>query len=215
MLLGNNIRGGISSVRGDRYVKSTDNKKTLYADANNIYRHSMCQPLPYDGIKFDENVTLEDILKTQDDSDTGYFVEVDLKYVGDLKEKTKHFAFCPEIKKINPDDFSDYTKEMEPDTYTQSKQLICDWSDKRNYLVHYRMLKFYIKHGMVVEKVQEVISFKQSKWLEKYIIFNTQKRNKAKNDFEKDFYKLLKNAFYGKTLENVRNRLKIKFFCKR
>ena len=60
----------------------------------------------------------------------------------------------------------------------------------------------------------EIISFKQSKWLGKYINFNTQKRNQAVNDFEKDFYKLLNNAFYGKTMENVRNRLKIKFVKK-
>ena len=76
------------------------------------------------------------------------------------------------------------------------------------------MLKFYIRHGMVVDKIHNIISFKQSKWLEKYISFNTQKRNQAKNEFEKDFYKLLNNAFYGKTMENVRNRLKIKFIKK-
>ena len=76
------------------------------------------------------------------------------------------------------------------------------------------MLKFYIRHGMIVDKVHEIISFKQSKWLEKYINFNTQKRNQAVNDFEKDFYKLLNIAFYGKTMENVRNRLKIKFIKK-
>ena len=76
------------------------------------------------------------------------------------------------------------------------------------------MLKFYIRHGMVVDKVHNVISFKQSKWLEKYISFNTQKRNNAKNDFEKDFYKLLNNVFYGKTMEHVRNSLKIKFIKK-
>ena len=73
------------------------------------------------------------------------------------------------------------------------------------------MLKFYVRHGMDVEKNHEVVSFKQSKWLEKYIHFTTQKRNKAKNDFEKDFFKLLNNAFYGKTMENIRNRLKMKF----
>ena len=67
---------------------------------------------------------------------------------------------------------------------------------------------------MIVDKVHDIISFKQSKWLEKYINFNTQKRNHAANDFEKDFYKLLNNAFYGKTMENVRNRLKIKFVKK-
>ena len=76
------------------------------------------------------------------------------------------------------------------------------------------MLKFYVRHGMVVDKIHEIISFKQSKWLEKFINFNTQKRNRAKNDFEKDFYKLLNNAFYGKTTENVRNRLGLKFFRK-
>ena len=63
---------------------------------------------------------------------------------------------------------------------------------------------------MVVDKVHNIISFKQSSWLKKYINFNTQKRNQAVNVFEKDFYKLLNNAFYGKTMENVRNRLKIK-----
>ena len=73
------------------------------------------------------------------------------------------------------------------------------------------MLKVYLRHGMIVEKVHNVISFKQSRWLAKYISFNAQKRNKAKNDFEKDFYKLLNNAIYGKPMENVRNRLKKKF----
>ena len=105
-------------------------------------------------------------------------------------------------------------KEIIPDTYTQTKKLICDWSDKKNYLIHYRMLKIYVRYGMIVDKVHEIISFKQRKWLEKAINFNTQKRNQAANDFEKDFYKLLKNAFYGKTMENVRNRLKIKFVKK-
>ena len=63
----------------------------------------------------------------------------------------------------------------------------------------------------MVDKVHEIISFKQSKWLEKHINFNTQKRNQAVNDFEKDFCKLLNNAFYGKTVENVRNRCTIDF----
>ena len=80
LLLENNIRGGISSVMGDRYIKSDVNKKILYIDANNSYGHSMSEPLPYDEIKFDNEVNLEDILNTPDDSDIGYFVEVNLKY---------------------------------------------------------------------------------------------------------------------------------------
>ena len=67
---------------------------------------------------------------------------------------------------------------------------------------------------MIVDKVHEIISLKQSKWLEKYIIFNTQKGNQAVNGFEEDFCKLLKNSFYGKTMGSVRNRLKIKFVKK-
>ena len=214
LVLENNIRGGISSVMGDRYIKSDDNKKILYIDANNLYGHSMSEYLPYDEIKFDNTVKLEDILNTPDDSDVGYFIEVDLKYPDNIKEKTKNFPFAPENKKINPDTFNDYVKEIKPDVYISTKKLICDFSDKKNYLIHYRMLKFYIKHGMVVDIIHSIISFRQSRWLEKYINFNTQKRNQAASDFEKDFYKLLNKAFYGKTMENVRNRLKSKFIKK-
>ena len=107
LALEKNMSGGISAVCGDRYVKSDENKKILYVDANNLYGHSMSKPLPYDEIKFDKNVRLEDILNTPDDSDVGYFIEVDIKYLDNLKEKTKIFPFNPESKKIIPDDFSD------------------------------------------------------------------------------------------------------------
>ena len=117
-------------------------------------------------------------------------------------------------KKINPDTFKDYMKENNSDTYIQTNKLICESSDKKSYLNHYRMLKFYNWHGMIVDKVHEIISFKRSKWLEKYTNFNTEKGNRAVNEFEKDFYKLLKNAFYGETMENMRNRLKSKFVKK-
>ena len=86
---------------------------------------------------------------------------------------------------------------------------MCAWSDKKNSLIHYRMLKFFVGHGMVVDKVHEINSFKQNEWLEKHILYNTRKRRRAKNEFEKDLQKLLNNAFYGKTTENVRNRLRL------
>ena len=76
------------------------------------------------------------------------------------------------------------------------------------------MIKFHVRHGIIVEKIHEIISFKQSIWLEKYISFNTQKRNKAKNDFEKDIFKLLVNAAFGKFLENVRNHLGLELIKK-
>ena len=105
--LENNIRG-ISSVMGDRYVKSDENKNILYKDANNWYGWAMSEYLPYDEIISDKNVKLEDILITTDDSDIGYFIEVDLNYPDNTKEKTKHFQLALEYKKINPDDSSDF-----------------------------------------------------------------------------------------------------------
>ena len=220
LLIENNIRGGISSVMGDRYVKSDEKKKISYMDATNLYGHSMSQFLPYDEIEMWHGHPdkywnwLEEILNTPDDSEIGYFLEVDLKYPDNIKEKTKNFPFCPENKKIDPDKYNDSMKKIKPKNYTKSKKLICDWTDKKKYLIHYRMLKFYVRHGMVVEKIHEIISFKQSKWLESYISFNTQKRNKAKNEFEKDFFKFLVNAAFGKFLENIRNRLELELIKK-
>ena len=72
LLLKNIIRGDISSVMGDRYVKSSDTEQILYQDCTNLYGHSMSEPLPYDEIKFDNNVELEDIINTPDDTDIGY-----------------------------------------------------------------------------------------------------------------------------------------------
>ena len=169
LLLENNIRGVIASVMGDRYIHSDETKKILYIDGYNLYGHSMSQMLPYDELKFDRNVKLEDILNTPDDSNIGYLLEVDLTYPDNKKEKTKNFPFASVNKKNNLDNFSDYMKENIPDTYTQNKKLICDWSDKKNYLIHYRMLKFYVRHGKIVDKVHVIISFRQSRWLEKYI----------------------------------------------
>ena len=85
---------------GERYVKSDYNEKILCFDANNLYGHSISQMLPYDEIKFDKNVELEDILNTNDDSDIVYFVEVYLSYPDKIKQKTKNIPFAPEKKQL-------------------------------------------------------------------------------------------------------------------
>ena len=216
LIIENNIRGGISSLMGDRYVKSDEKKKLIYKDATNLYGHSMSQMLPYDDFEMWHGPPdlytnwLEEMLKTPDDSDIGYFSEVDLKYPDEIKEKTKNFPFCPENKKNDPDKIKDYMNKIKPMNYTKSKKLICDWTDEKKFLIHYRMLKFHVRHGMVVEKIHKIISFKQNKGLEIYISFNTQKRNRAKNDFEKNFFNFPVNAAFGKFLEGIRNRLKLK-----
>ena len=71
------------------------------------------------------------------------------------------------------------------------------------------MFKFDTKMGMKVTKKFTIYRFKQSLWLEKYTNHTTQKRTKAKTNFEKDLYKLMNNAFFGKTMENVRERVNL------
>ena len=113
LTLENNIRGGISSVMGDRYVKSDEKKKILYMDATNLYGHSMIQLLPYDEIEMwhgnpDLQVNiLDEFLNNPDDSDDVCFVGVDLRYPDDVKEKTKIFPFAPENKVIPEDKYND------------------------------------------------------------------------------------------------------------
>ena len=92
-----------------------------------------------------------------------------------------------------------------------SEKLVPNLQDKTDYVVEIRNLKFYRDHGLKITKVSKVISFRQSTWMKPYIEFNTEMRKKAKNDFEKDFYKLMCNSCFGKTMENVRNRVSMSF----
>ena len=80
----------------------------------------------------------------------------------------------------------------------------------KNYIVHIRSLKQALNHGLILKKVQRVIQFNQEAWLKPYIDMNTELRKQAKNDFERDFYKLMNNSASGKIMENVRKHRDIK-----
>ena len=102
-------------------------------------------------------------------------------------------AFLPEIMKIN-----------------KCNKLACNLYDKNNYVVHIRSLKQALNHGLILKKVHRVIQFNQKAWLKKYIDMNTELRKKAKNDFQKEFYKLMNNSVFRKTMENVRKHRDIR-----
>ena len=221
LLSENNIRGGISSVMGDRHVQSDENKQILYIDANNLYGWAMSQYLPtgdfkkiklcceYDSVLMNE--IKEDIFNTPDDNEFGYFIECNLEYPAEIKEKTKNFPFCPYQTKADPDFISAYMNNVNQPNYKPTPKLMCDVTNKSKYMIHYRMFKFYLNQGMKVTKIHTIYKFKQSPWLGKYIDHNTQKRTVAKTNFEKDLYKLMNNAFFGKTMENVRDRTNLEF----
>ena len=136
----------------DIYVKSDQNKKIKHIDAKILYGHSKSQPLIYDEIKYDKNVKLQYILNAPNNSDIGYFVEIDLTYPDKIKQKSKHFPFAPENKKYISDNFTTYMNKNKSITYTQAKKLKCDWSVKKKSLIQYRMLEFYVENGLIVEK---------------------------------------------------------------
>ena len=99
--------------------------------------------------------------------------------------------------------------ENKPGKYKPTEKLIMDQTSKQRYFLHYRDLNFYIRHEIRFLNVHTVYKFKQSPWLAKYIKYNTEQRKKSKTEFEKHFYKLRNNSFYGKTIENIRKRLNL------
>ena len=227
-LVENMKRGGLCFVGSKRYVKANNkymqeynpnetSNYVMYWDANNLYGWAMSQNLPYKDLKFETDVSLDQILNTSDDNETGYFIECDLHFPEEIHEKLKEYPPCPENILPKLEWFSEYQKTVGKITgsiranekYSATPKLIPHLMDHKNYVIHYRNLKFIKDLGVEIKKVHNVISFSQKNWLAEYINFNTEKRKQASNDFEKDFFKLMNNAVFGKTMENVKNRINL------
>ena len=210
------IKGGISGIFGDRYIESDNNTVILHVDMNNLYGFAMLFHLPVGNFQIYENNSITEcfinkVLNTHDCSDTGYVFIVDLIYPDNIKYKSKNFPYCPENKTLNPVNYTEYMNEHEPKPHRPTSKLICDQTNKEYYIVHCRNLKFSLRMGMIIKKVHRIVSFDQSLWLSKYIDYNTQKRAQADSDFIKDYHKNLICSFFGKTMEDVRNRIKVEF----
>ena len=120
------------------------------------------------------------------------------------------YPLAPEKLAVSSDMLSKYCKKI-ADKYEikvgDVKKLIPNLGNKTNYVLHYRNLQLYLSLEMKLTKIHRVLKFKQSEWVKKHIDFNTKKRMNAADDFEKDFFKLMINSIYGKTMENLRKRI--------
>ena len=135
-----------------------------------------------------------DLIKNYDENDDyGAILEVDVEYPVMTRIKHIYLQCLPERRKMNG-----------------VNKLVTTLDDKEKYVIHISALKQALNHGLKLKKVHRVIEFKQEAWLEPYIMKNAKLRIKAKNEFEKDFFKLMNNSVFGKTMENVRNYRDIK-----
>ena len=168
----------------------------MYLDANNLYGWAMCKMLPIGSFRWATNLSkyTEYYIKNYNEySDTGYFLEVDIEYPKTLWGLYKDLPFLPEKKKLE-----------------NVEKLVTSIEDKEKYVIHISALKQALNHELKLKEVHRVIEFKQEAWLKPYIDMNTRLRTEAKDDFAKDFFKLMNNSVFGKTMENVRNHSDIK-----
>ena len=220
------MRGGISCYISKRYSKANNKycpnydrtkpeKYITYLDMNNLYGKAMSGYLPYGEFKWIENNNeiVNKILNKSDNSLHGYLLEVDLDYPEDLHDFHKDYPMAPEKIKIKDEMLYTYWLEIKNKYDIKLggiNKLAPNLLPKRNYVVDYRNLKYYLSQGLIIKKVYKIFEFKQSAWMKPYIDFHTQKRKEADNEADKNLFKRLNNAVYGKTTENKRKRIKIR-----
>ena len=200
------IRGEITqsvhryAAANNPYMEEYDSNKPTnylqYLDAKNLYGWAMSQPLPtgeFRWINCDnwDPKRLVDMFSAE--KNHGYLLEVDVDYPKELHDLHNDIPFMCNKMKVNG------VEKLIPNLY-----------DKRKYIVHIRALKQAMNHGLALKKIHRCIRFGQSPWMKEYVDFNMRLRTSARNDFEKDFYKLMNNSVFGKTMENIRRHCNIK-----
>ena len=216
------MRGGISYIANrygkanNKYMKEYDEKASskyiMYLDANNLYGWAMSQYLPTGGFKWlsEKEVNLS---KYNDEFEKGLILEVDLEYPKELHDLHNDYPLAAEKIKVTENMLSPYCKKIAEKFGVKIglvEKLVPTLFNKERYVLHYRNLQLYMSLGLKLTKIHRALEFDQSPWLKSYIDFNTKKRAEAKNSFEKDFFKLMNNSVFGKTMENLRKRQDIK-----
>ena len=192
------IRGGISMISNrhgranNKYMKekfdsSQPSKFVPYLDANNLYGWAMMKPLPVGDFHW---MTKDELWNWMD---YPCVLEVDLEYPEELHETHNDYPLAPERLKIN-----------------KVEKLIPTLLKKEKYVLHGQNLQLYLELGLKLKWIHRGIKFREEPWMKSYIELNTDLRTKGKNDFEKDFFKLMNNSVFGKTMENIRNRVDVR-----
>ena len=176
---------------GDRFDPKSESSYLQCLDGNNLYGWAMSQPLPTGGFKWTD-VNPNEISELATRTDKGYILEVDVSYPKDLHDSHNDLPFMCERMEING-----------------VEKLVPKLRDKKNYVIHIQVLNQALQHRLRLGRIHCAIEFDQSPWLKTYIDFNTQLRMAATNDFEKDFFKLMNNSVFGKTMENIRKHRNI------
>ena len=217
------MRGGVSYITNrygkanNKYIKEYNEKAPskyiMYLDANNLYDWAMSQYLPTGNFKWmsDKEIKKINLRKYKADGKNGLILEVDLEYPQELHDL--HNPVCPAKVKVSNDMLSGYCKKI-AEKYNISiglvSKLIPTLKDKKEYVLHYHNLQLYLDLGLKIKKVHRVLEFNQSPWLKQYIDFNNEKRKHAKNSFEKDFFKVMNDRVFGKTMENLCKRVGVR-----
>src|SRR5277367_4995652 len=197
------------NVNGNTYIS--------YWDENNLYGNALRQKLPSTEFEWlsEENIAAIDWSNIDTEGEFGYTLNIDLEYPTNIHDKTQDFPLAPEAGKVTEEMLTPYMREQwkarcelrgQNETFKVEKKLLITCHNKKEYVVHFKLLKFYLKMGMNVTRIHAVVKFRQCNMFRDYIDGNSKKRGLAKSVFEKDLYKLLNNALFGKTMENVRNR---------
>lgn len=217
----NAIRGGVSMIKG-RYSKAGNGKVIIYLDANNLYGWAMSQWLPVGDYKWLAGWELvllmnEDIWKSMpDDGEFGYFLEVDMDIPTDIHDKLKDLPIAPVKQCVDMNDLSPFSMAQYAAMGTQpdctNPKLLLTLYNKEKYSLHFRTLKLYLQLGAELKKVHRILRFRQERWIKPFIDYHTAKRTEAskeKNEFKKNYHKLIANSFYGKTIEDTRKHQKV------
>ena len=198
------IRGGITQAvlkyastnnkyMGDKFNPNEDTTYLQYLDANNLCGWAMSQPLRTGGFKW-VDVNPNEISELGTRTDKGYLLEVeDVSYPKELHNPHNDLPFMCERMEING-----------------VEKVVPSLRDKKSYFIHIQALNQALQHGLRLDRIHRAIEFDQLPWLKIYIDFNTQLRTAAINDIEKDFFKLMNNSVFGKTVENIRKHRNIK-----